>query len=217
MVGSNAFDTLAVLGAGPQPATPQAFVDLVDKVVNMTAAAAQAIADQYIAPPSKYGNVTQGWWKLTADLCVICPSAALADLFPAAKQAPTTWQYDFDGPRGLAPHTGELPYVFGPDSLPSFCGPGMGKADACRSPYNATLGADVMAAWRAFAWGQSPGWPDRAPGAGRKAYRTLGDGGEATVPGDLRGAECAVLAANLNPAQWSMLCGFGTGAPIPPV
>ena len=186
----------------PQPTTQAEFLALLASA-NISSSVAATIADNYINPPTKYGSVTQGWVKLTADACVICPSAFLSQTYTVTGKAPpTTWEYEFMGPRGLSPHAGELPYVFGPYFAAAVCGP-HSIENLCPSPYNATLSKDMMAAWREYAWGASP-WPDHTQ---NMAYRKFGDGDEVTAH-NMRGAQCGALVDSLSFEQMMSVC-FG--------
>ena len=206
VVGSNAFDSLAakpykMFAPGhPQPTTQAEFLALL-AAANISSSVAATVADSYIDPPTKYGSITQGWVKLTADVCVICPSAFLSQTYTVTgTPPPATWEYEFMGPKGLAPHAGELAYVFGPYFAASVCGP---PENLCPSPFNASLSKDMMTAWREYAHGASP-WPEHSQ---HLAYRKFGLGDEVTES-NMRGAQCAALAAELTFLQMTSVC-FG--------
>ena len=203
MVGSNAFDSLAAKPQAmaapghPQPTTPAEFLALLT-FANISSSVATAVMNQYIDPPTKFGSIQQGWVKLTADVCVICPSALLSTTY--GKTGAAVWEYEFMGPGGLSPHGGELPYVFGPSFAAATCGP-HAVENLCQSPFNTTLSKDMMEAWRVFAYGESP-FPEHSV---NKAFRKFGDGTEVSAF-DMRGAQCAALAENLSFLQQVLVC-----------
>jgi para-nitrobenzyl esterase len=210
VVGSNAFDSLAAkpfanaAPGHPQPTTPAQFLALL-MFANLSSSVATTVMNSYIDPPTKFGSVQQGWVKLTADVCVICPSAFLSTTYGktgaiGTSTPPAVWEYEFAGPGGLSPHAGELPYVFGPGFAELVCGP-HAVENLCPSPFNNTLSRHMMAAWRAYAYGDSP-WLAHSE---NKAYRFFGDGTEVTGF-DMRGAQCAALAKNLSFMQQVSLC-----------
>ena len=204
MVGSNAFDSLAAKPQAmaapghPQPTTSAEFLTLLT-FANISSSMATKVMNQYIDPPTKYGSIQQGWVKLTADVCVICPSALLSTTYGKVPGV-AVWEYEFLGPGGLSPHGGELPYVFGPSFAKATCGPNAVES-LCQSPFNNTLSKDMMEVWRVYAYGESP-FPKHSV---NKTFRQFGDGKEVSEF-DMRGEQCAALAENLSFLQQVLVC-----------
>lgn len=196
ILGSNAFDSLAgaPYSEGKSlPSTVAEFTALLAKYEPFASSPAlrQEATAMYTSPPTRYGTVADAWVKLNADVCVICPTNALAKIL-VGDDVPV-YQYDFNGPGGLAPHAGELPYVFGQP----FAGAPAAKP-IMPSPLDAALVTIVQDYWRSFAATGTPSSP-AGPAwytstVSNREYVQFNTAKSTVQAKDLRAAECAFWA-----------------------
>ena len=206
LLGSNGLDGLAgppYYAGGAIPKTPAEFGALLRKYQPFDTVPGLSEQVEQLYPAADLGGASNAWFKLNSDVCVTCPTRWLADVL--VESATPAYLYEFDGPNGLAPHAGELPYVFG----------GVLAENArplLPAPLDPVLVSIVQDYWRTFA---ATGTPSASTIGGPAWYtftsynqevmqmRTAKD---ISLTRGLRDPQCSFWNTSLTGAQLTSLC-----------